>query len=46
MHLKDNQNIIYKEIQKNNCDITIVIGGTGKSIDDINFGKFSLKLMD
>lgn len=44
MHLKDNQNIIYKEIQKNNCDITIVIGGTGKSIDDINFGKFNLKI--
>ena len=44
VHLKDNQNQILKEIKKSNSDITIVIGGTGKSIDDINFDKFNLKL--
>lgn len=43
IHLKDNQNQILKEIKKSNSDITIVIGGTGKSIDDINFDKFNLK---
>ena len=44
IHLKDDQNKIMKEIKKYDCDITIVIGGTGKSKDDINFDKFNLKI--
>ena len=44
IHIKDNQKLIIKEINKSNSDITVIIGGTGKSVDDINFENFKLKI--
>lgn len=44
IHIKDNQKLILKEINKSKSDITVIIGGTGKSEDDINFESFKLKI--
>jgi molybdopterin molybdotransferase len=44
VHIIDDQKIITKEINKSNSDITIIIGGTGKSDDDIKFNKFKLQI--
>ena len=44
IHLKDNQKLILKEINKSKSDITVIIGGTGKSDDDINFESLKLKI--
>ena len=44
IHIKDNQKQIIKEIKKSNSDITVIIGGTGKSADDINFENLKLKI--
>ncbi len=44
IHIKDDQKLILKEINKSKSDITIIIGGTGKSEDDINFDSFKLKI--
>ena len=42
IHIKDDQRILEKELNNSKSDITIVIGGTGKSNDDINFKNFKL----
>ena len=44
IHIKDNQKLILKEINKSKSDITVIIGGTGKSDDDINFEGLKLKI--
>ncbi len=44
VHVIDDQKIILNEIKKTKSDITIIIGGTGKSEDDINFNRFKLKI--
>ena len=44
IHVVDNQSLILKEIKKSKSDLTIIIGGTGKSDDDIKFDKFNLKI--
>lgn len=44
IHIKDNQKLILKEINKSKSDITVIIGGTGKSDDDINFESLKLKI--
>ena len=44
IHLEDDQNKIYKEIKKSKSNITIVIGGTGKSKDDIDFKDINLQV--
>ena len=44
IHIKDKQKLILKEINNSKSDITIIIGGTGKSEDDINFDNFKLKI--
>ena len=42
IHIKDDQKTLEKELNNSESDITIVIGGTGKSEDDINFKYFKL----
>jgi len=42
IHIKDNQKLLLKEINNSKSDITVIIGGTGKSKDDINFENFNL----
>ncbi|MFL2514151.1 MAG: molybdopterin-binding protein [Alphaproteobacteria bacterium] len=42
IHIKDDQRILEKELNNSKSDITIVIGGTGKSEDDFNFKNFKL----
>ncbi len=42
IHIKDDQKLLLKEINNSKSDITVIIGGTGKSKDDINFGNFNL----
>jgi len=42
IHIKDDQKTLEKELNNSKSDITIVIGGTGKSEDDFNFKNFKL----
>ena len=42
IHIKDDQKTLEKELNNSKSDITIVIGGTGKSEDDFNFKYFKL----
>ena len=42
IHIKDDQKLLLKEINNSKSDITVIIGGTGKSKDDINFENFNL----
>ena len=42
IHLKDDQKLLQTEINNSKSDITVIIGGTGKSKDDINFKNFNL----
>ena len=42
IHIKDDQRILEKELSNSKSDITIVIGGTGKSEDDFDFRNFKL----
>ena len=44
IHLNDDQNKIYQEIKNSKSNITLIIGGTGKSKDDINFKNIKLKI--
>ena len=37
IHLRDDQKLLQKEINNSKSDITVIIGGTGKSKDDIRF---------
>ena len=42
IHIKDDQKILEKELKNSKSNITIVIGGTGKSEDDFDFRNFKL----
>ena len=42
IHIKDSQKLLEKELNNSKSDITIVIGGTGKSEDDFDFKNFKL----
>ena len=42
IHIKDSQKLLEKELNNSKSDITIVIGGTGKSVDDFDFKNFKL----
>ena len=42
IHLRDDQKLLQKEINNSKSDITVIIGGTGKSKDDIDFNNFNL----
>jgi len=42
IHIKDSQKLLEKELDNSKSDITIVIGGTGKSEDDFDFKNFKL----
>ncbi len=42
IHLRDDQKLLEKEINNSKSDITVIIGGTGKSKDDIDFNNFNL----
>ncbi len=44
IHLADNQKLILKEIHNSKSDITVIIGGTGKSEDDISFDNLRLEI--
>ena len=42
IHIKDSQKLLEKELNNSKSNITIVIGGTGKSEDDFDFKNFKL----
>ena len=44
IHIIDNQKRIVQEINNSKSDITIIVGGTGKSEDDIKFNNYKLKI--